>query len=91
VSGWKVIIAVPQVFDIDFARDVETAQRGAESVRSRFRNVDAAGQLFYPMILAVTGPPEVIEEYRQRVEPKELEPVQLRLPLDEPDDHPPAA
>lgn len=91
-TPWKCVVLVPFEHTIEFARDIATAQTGAESVRQMYKNVISKDHTFYPMIAEISGPPEVIAEYAKTVAPPEPPPpVQLVLPLPEPPDGPRAA
>lgn len=82
---WKCVIMVPHVHVIEYARDLETAQKGAESLRANYREVKGAmadplplkegsGQdqmTYYPVIVEISGPSEPITEHAKAVAPKE--------------------
>ena len=89
---WRTVIMVPHEYVIEYARDVPTAQAGAEAIRAKFPNVvSATGMTYYPKILECSGPPEIVEEYIKSVAPKTPPTPELTVDRPEPPSEPPAA
>lgn len=88
---WRCVVMVPHEYVIDYARDVPTAQAGAESIRSKFQNVVVGEETYYPKIMGVYGPKIPIEVYADQVGPKKPPTPQLTVDREPPNDQPPAA
>ena len=95
---WKCVISVPTEYVIEFATTLEQAQAGAENIRAKFPTLERLGHTFYPWIMQISGPSDLIDAFEKKAAAELQErlkakaPVQLELPLgDPPNDTPPAA
>lgn len=76
---WRCVILVPQEHVIEYARDVPTAQAGAEAIRARSPTVKSGSHVYYPSVAEISGPPIPIEAYADMVRPKEPAVPELTL------------
>lgn len=72
MSEWKAVILVPKLVDIEYARDVSTAESGAEAL---IRKIDpvrlSSGEgyenRFEPKLCCIVGPEDQIESRRRKL------------------------
>lgn len=72
MSEWKAVILVPKLVDIEYARDVGTAERGAKAVLDKVEHVwlhsrEGYENRFMPKLVCIVGPEDQIEMRRRKL------------------------